>query len=504
VSRVAAWLRRVPLQVKLVAAVLALVTVGLVVISVASTVALRSYLTNEIDEQLVETLERIETQGIPSETRTRTVLPTDFVLHWRLDDVAVMWRDQRYAAEDLPPPPTRTEAEEFAGQPRTVAAQNEALRWRMVTTSLPNGSVLMLAQDMSGVDRAVSRLIWIEVLVGAAVLVLAGALGAASVRFSLRPLVRIEHTAEAIASGDLTRRVPEPDPAAANTEVGRLATALNTMLAQIEAAFTDRAVSEERARHSEERMRQFVADASHELRTPLTTIRGFAELYRQGAARAPEHTGDLMRRIENEAARMGLLVEDLLLLARLDQERPLRHARVVLPVLLTDAVEAARAVAPERPIALEIPERADRIVVDGDEARLRQVYANLLGNALTHTPPGTPVTVRLHADGDTAVTEVVDEGPGLSTEQADRVFERFYRADTARGRPVTGRTESAGTGLGLAIVAALVAAHRGTVEVDSAPGRGATFRVTLPLADRAGSGDLQDAARRTEGLSGKV
>jgi two-component system, OmpR family, sensor kinase len=493
----AAWLRRVSLQVKLVAAVLALVTVGLVVISVVSTVALRSYLTNEIDEQLVETLERIEAQGIPSETRTRTVLPTDFVLHWRLDDVAVMWRDQRYDAEDLPPPPTRGEAEEFAGQPRTVAAQSEQLRWRMVTTSLPNGSVLMLAQDMSGVDRAVSRLIWSEVLVGAAVLVLAGALGAASVRFSLRPLVRIEHTAEAIASGDLTRRVPEPDPAAANTEVGRLATALNTMLAQIEAAFTDRA-------HSEERMRQFVADASHELRTPLTTIRGFAELYRQGAARDLEQTGDLMRRIENEAARMGLLVEDLLLLARLDQERPLRHARVALPVLLTDAVEAARAVAPERPIALEIPEHADRMVVDGDESRLRQVFANLLGNAVTHTPPGTPVAVRLHVDGDTAVTEVADQGPGMSTEQADRVFERFYRADTARGRPAAGHAESAGTGLGLAIVAALVGAHRGTVEVDSTPGRGATFRVTLPLAGSGDAGDLQGAARRAEGLSGKV
>lgn len=501
---VAAWLGRVPLQVKLVAAVLALVTVGLVVIGVSSAVALRSHLTGEVDAQLVETLQRLEAQGIPSETRTRTVLPTDFVLQWRLDDVSVTWRDQRYAAEDLPPAPTRAEAHEVAGQPHTVAAQNEELRWRMVTTPLPNGNVLMLAQDMSGVESAVGRLIWIEVLVGAAVLVLAGVLGAASVRISMRPLVRIEHTAEAIAGGDLTRRVPEPDPAAAHTEVGRLATALNTMLAQIESAFTDRAASEKRARHSEERMRQFVADASHELRTPLTTIRGFAELYRQGAARDPEQTGALMRRIENEAARMGVLVEDLLLLARLDQERPLRHARVALPALLTDAVEAARAVAPERPITLEIPQRVDGLVVDGDESRLRQVFANLLNNALTHTPPGTPVTVRLRADDGTAVTEVADEGPGLSPEQADRVFERFYRADTARGRRATEPTESAGTGLGLAIVAALVAAHRGTVEADSAPGRGATFRVTLPLAEGADSGHLQGAVRPGEGLSGKV
>jgi two-component system, OmpR family, sensor kinase len=316
--------------------------------------------------------------------------------------------------------------------------------------------------------------------------------------------VNIERTAAAIAAGDLTQRVPDPEPGALEpqSELGRLSRALNAMLAQIEAAFTARAASESaarfaeatareaaeaalaseaRARRSEERMRQFVADASHELRTPLATVRGFAELYRQGAAAAPEEAAQLVRRIEDEAARMGLLVEDLLLLARLDRERPLELAPVELPVLASDAVEAARAMAPDRMVTLDITPGAGRLVVLGDEGRLRQVIGNLMTNALTHTPPDASVTLRLRRDkGNQAVIEVADTGPGLSPEQAERVFERFYRADAARTRR-TGRGAT-GTGLGLAIVAALVRAHHGQVEVDETPGGGATFRVRLPLA----------------------
>jgi two-component system OmpR family sensor kinase len=227
-------------------------------------------------------------------------------------------------------------------------------------------------------------------------------------------------------------------------------------------------------------MRQFVADASHELRTPLTTIRGFAELYRQGAASRPEDVAPLLRRIEDEAARMGLLVEDLLLLARLDRERPLVLAPVELPVLAAEAVEAARAVSPERQIDLDVEPGAGNLVVPGDDARLRQVLGNLMTNAMTHTPADASVTLRLRAEpGDRAVVEVADTGPGLSPEQAERVFERFYRADAARTR-AAGATTS--TGLGLAIVAALVSAHQGTVEYVDTPGGGATFRVRLPLA----------------------
>jgi signal transduction histidine kinase len=311
------------------------------------------------------------------------------------------------------------------------------------------------------------------------------------VRASLRPLVEIEQTARAIAAGDLTRRVPDRDP---RTEVGRLGQALNSMLAQIESAFGARAASEasarrseEAARQSEDRMRRFVADASHELRTPLTTIRGFAELYRQGASRDPAELDRLMRRIEDQAARMGLLVEDLLLLARLDQQRPLDRSPVDLLALAADAVNDARAVAPDRRIELVLGggdgDPGSALIVLGDGQRLRQVLANLVNNALTHTPAGSPVKVRVGGwdlDGAPgAAVEVVDHGRGLAPQQAERVFERFYRADPARSHA------AGGTGLGLSIVAALVAVHGGTVQVDSVPGRGARFRVVLPLAPDA-------------------
>jgi two-component system OmpR family sensor kinase len=283
--------------------------------------------------------------------------------------------------------------------------------------------------------------------------------------------------------------------------VGRLGLALNTMLEQIETAFRAQAASETTARTSEEKMRRFVADASHELRTPLTSIRGFAELHRQGAVTDPPEVSRLLGRIEDEAKRMGLLVDDLLLLARLDQQRPFQRAPVDLLAVAADAVEAARATAPVREIVLETTvlahgsgddqgdgERGDGesegetapLVVAGDEPRLRQVVANLLDNALSYSPAGTPITMAVgmaERDGHAlACMEVRDRGAGLSAEQAERVFERFYRTDKARSRA------HGGTGLGLSIVAAITAAHGGNVEVDTAPGDGATFRVLLPLA----------------------
>jgi two-component system OmpR family sensor kinase len=236
-------------------------------------------------------------------------------------------------------------------------------------------------------------------------------------------------------------------------------------------------------------MRQFAADASHELRTPLTTIRGFAELYRQGAAREPAEVGRLMRRIEDEAQRMGMLVDDLLLLARLDQERPLEQAPVDLRVVAADAVAAAQVVAPVRPVSLDVVAGTGPLIVAGDELRIRQVVSNLMTNALTYTPAETPVVLRLSADvgagGALAQIEVVDAGPGLDDDHMAHAFERFYRGDTARTRRAEGG-HSSGTGLGLAIVAALVKAHGGTVDVARTPGGGATFRVRLPLAERPG------------------
>ena len=336
--------------------------------------------------------------------------------------------------------------------------------------------------------------------------------GVAVVRTNLRSLDDIEETAEEIAAGHLDRRVPDRDP---RTEVGRLGRSINMMLAQIESAFHDREQSEEAAVQSEERMRRFIADASHELRTPLTAIRGFAEYYRQRGGVAtpdegnkgslnPEDLDRIMQRVEGEAARMGVLVEDLLLLARLDQQRPIEHRPVDLLVLAADAVQDTRMIAPGRPVQLTI-EPGKAFLVLGDEVRLRQVIGNLMTNALTHTPDGTPVDVRLGSgflpgpppypgrpgrparSVPAAVLDVADQGPGLTPEQARRVFERFYRADQARNR------KSGGSGLGLAIVSALVAAHGGTATVESAPGQGATFRITLPLAPDAGPPDEPDA-----------
>jgi two-component system OmpR family sensor kinase len=315
-----------------------------------------------------------------------------------------------------------------------------------------DGAELVAVADQSDVDKAVGDLRLAFLLISLGALILVGMAGYVLVRSSTRALEEVEQVAGEIAAGDLSRRVPVRRP---GSEVGRLASALNTMLGQIEQAFAVRV-------SSENRMRQFVADASHELRTPLTSIRGYAELYRQGAAPDP---AEVLRRIEDQASRMGLLVDDLLQLARLDSAQPPVLSTVDLVVLVTDAVVEARVRDPERTVSLELP--GEPVLVQGDEARVRQVLTNLLDNALTHTPAGSPIEVRL---SDSAI-EVADHGPGMAAEQASRVFERFYRADSARG--------PGGSGLGLAIVAALVAAHGWTVELDTAPGEGAVFRVVF-------------------------
>ncbi|OLB64993.1 MAG: two-component sensor histidine kinase [Actinobacteria bacterium 13_2_20CM_2_72_6] len=472
---------RVPLRVKLVAAILVLVLSGLMVIGVTSVVALRSYLTDGVDQQL-GTAARNANAQVVNENRRPTILAVQFVQTTTTEGVG---QPPSYSTglspEDLPPLVTGVDrVSAAANRPYTVVSLNHRVRWRMLVSVLSDGAVLHLGVDLSTVENTVGRLIFVELLFGGGALILLATIGVGMVRTSLRPLREIERTAAAIAQGDLTRRVPELEggDGEPRTEVGRLGRALNTMLGQIETAFTARAESEARSRRSEERMRQFVADASHELRTPLTTIRGFAELYRQVATREPDQADKLVRRIEEEAARMGLLVEDLLLLARLDMERPLEPVELELRVIGNDAVTAARAVAPDREITLDIPPDTGPLTVLADESRLRQVVGNLMTNALTHTPAGTAVWLRLRADGDDAVIEVADAGPGLRPEQAERVFERFYRADAARTRQVGA---GSGTGLGLAIVAALVKAHSGSVEVDAGPGVGATFRVRLPI-----------------------
>jgi two-component system OmpR family sensor kinase len=368
-------------------------------------------------------------------------------------------------------------------RPFQVPDKGDGDEWRVVAApSAPGhdtkgyeGGSIVVAGSLTPVHTTIRHLgVWMLVI-DSLVLVCLGVIAWFAVRAGLRPLRRIETTAAAIAGGDLSSRVPQP--ATTRTELGRLSAALNGMLDRIEAGDAARA-----ATHA--RMRTFIADAGHELRTPLFGIKGFTELYRMGGMPQRADVDTAMSRIEREAGRLVGIVEDLLLLARLDESAaadvslPLRPTPMDLRTLAADALHDLRALAPERPVTLTGPGGGPPggAPVLGDESRLRQVTSNLVGNALAHTPPGTPVRIGVGTLEDRAVLELSDEGPGLTAEQTAHVFDRFYRADTARGRTPTG-----GAGLGLSIVRSLVIAHHGCVEVRSGPGEGATFRVLLPL-----------------------
>jgi signal transduction histidine kinase len=341
---------------------------------------------------------------------------------------------------------------------------------------LPGGGHAVIAYNLDTLNSTVTRLEIADAAAGAVAILLLAVLMLPLVRVSLAPLTRIEAAAAAIAAGDLSRRI---DRAPADTEVGRLAAVLNTMLGRIEAAYRAREEGEARARDSEDRMRRFVADTSHELRTPLTSVRGLAEFsLQQGEAASRAELARRMARIQQEAIRMGLLVEDLLLLARLDEDRPLDRWPVDLSSVAAEAVQLARAAQHSHPIALLAG--PEPVIVSADIARLRQIIGNLISNALRHTPPGTAVTVTVDAVPGHGQLLVTDNGPGMTAEQASQVFERFYRTDHARSRA------RGGTGLGLSIAAALVEAHRGTITVGTRPGHGATFRVWLPLVTTSG------------------
>jgi two-component system, OmpR family, sensor kinase len=547
-------LGRMPLRTKLLTAVLGLVAIALAVISLVGIGILRNYLLSGVDQTLAAQRDAVVSElsrgfGVNGSPR------------YALGE-AVIWVPNQGAQQDLlaptssygfapgqtpqqvPGPAIPANAASVSTDPDnaiTVGSTSGTARWRIVgipaSVTEANGSVMhgtvIVATDASSVYRTIGGLTLIDLIVSIGVIVLLGAIAAALIRASLRPLLEIEQTAGAIAAGDLSRRVPERDP---RTEVGRLGRSLNIMLSHIETAFRARARSEQAALRSQDKMRQFVADASHELRTPLTAIRGFAEYYRQrgGIGSGDNGTGQLkradmdriMRRVEQESARMGVLVEDMLLLARLDQQRPLEAKPVDLLTLAADAVHDARVVAPDRSIHLTVSSGA-ALIVNGDEVRLRQVIGNLMTNALTHTPAGSPIDVlirsgtldeaprRPQADPDAveaiddaddskapelpathqpaAVLEVADQGPGLTREQAEHVFERFYRADPARG--------VGGTGLGLAIVAALVAGHGGATWVRSVPGEGATFCIALPLTPEAAEGPDEDDGAADDGAA---
>ena len=464
--------RAVPLRVGLVAAMLLLVGCGLLASGVAVTSALRHDLVNRVDQTLIDAsnswAQAPRRMPPPDEGPNPARPPSNFYVRG-IDTAGNLWM----AVNDRDAEPALPEDNNVGPTPVTIGSLNGSpIQWRAVSVRGPNGELTTVAIDLSDVERTVRSLAWSQVAIGTAVLVVLGVVGYWVVHRSLRPLAEVEQTAAAIAAGELDRRVPQRDP---RTEVGRLSVALNGMLAQIQQAMASSESSAENARMSEERMRRFITDASHELRTPLTTIRGFAELYRQGAARDVEM---LMSRIESESRRMGLLVDDLLLLARLDAQRPLERRRVDLLALASDAVHDAQSIAPRRRITMEVVDGPGTPEVLGDEARLRQVLGNLMANAVQHTPDTSPITVRVGTAGDDAVLEVADQGPGMTPEDAQRVFERFYRTDSSRARA------SGGTGLGLSIVDSLVYAHGGRVTVTTAPGQGCCFRVSLPrIAD---------------------
>ncbi|WP_217923351.1 sensor histidine kinase [Miltoncostaea oceani] len=472
------------LRARLLAVVLALMVVALVAAGWATHVALRSFLIDRVDRDLREAPFPAAVGFGPGPagpgpgSRVDPGLPPGAIVEIRAADGTVLVRrdvrESGQSARTLPAAvPSGYSTVEVAGggEYRVLSrGEGDGGGFPRRDALLPTGGALLVGIPLSDVNDTLRRLLLIEIAVGVVTLAGLTLLALWLVRLGLRPLERMGTTADAIAAGDLSRRVDDDDP---RTEVGRLGRTLNAMLGRIEESFDER-------RASEERLRRFVADASHELQTPLTSVRGYAELFRRGGADDPEDLQTIMRRIEAEAARMGVLVDDLLLLARLDQGRPLDLRPLDLAEIAGELAADARVVEPGRPITV----RDDGpVMVRGDDLRLRQVVGNLLSNARAHTPPGAAVTVTTTARDGEAVVEVADTGPGLAPEHAARVFERFFRADPSRART------SGGSGLGLSIVAAIAEAHGGRAEVTSAPGEGAAFRLVLPLADAAEDGD---------------
>ena len=480
------------LRARLIAALIALAAVGLVTLAAVTYAEQRSFLLDRVDQQAHAAQPAIDREldggfpGGPPPGHGRRPpppaspggddggsgpqgLPRGTYGERRDASGQVLETTTVRAYGDEPLPAPKLPASIPLSNPITVGSQGgSGLRYRVLAEPTHDnpGTTTIVALPLREADATLDRLLRVEALVIGGVLLLLGALAWWVVRLGLRPLDRMGETADAIAGGDLSRRV---SPATERTEVGRLGLALNAMLGQIEKAFAERQASENK-------LRQFLADASHELRTPLASIRGYAELFRIGAARKPADTEKAMGRIEDESARMGNLVENLLTLARLDQVPEVARNPVDLTELSRDAVDDARAITPDRDITLS---GDDTAVVLGDQSQLRQVLGNLVRNALMHTPAGTGIDVRVTVQGDEAILAVRDHGRGLPTDDPDALFERFWRADPGRER---GR---GGAGLGLSIVAAIVDAHGGSVSAANAEGGGAVFTIRLPAGDQA-------------------
>ncbi|MGQ0521983.1 MAG: ATP-binding protein [Actinomycetota bacterium] len=482
------------LRRRILAGILAVAAV-LVGTNLLLSTTVRSFLLDRLDRQLVAAAEPLAHQPFsrdgnrgppgPGPSTAGDEAFTEYFIAVGYPESDTLRRlSSALADAELPPPRLSRNAllEHVAGdheplEPYTAPAESGGGEWRLVAQGSRDGRVTVIGTSLEELETTGDRIRLLQLSGTLAVLVALGLVSWWMLRLGVHPVDSMAETADAIAAGDLSRRVEHPDE---RTEVGRLGAAFNTMLGRIEEAFLAREASESR-------LRRFAADASHELRTPLTSIRGYAELYRAGGLRGEAELADAMRRMEQEADRMSGLVEDLLLLARLDQRRPLERGPVRLDQVVADAVRDARAVEPDRPFELS----AEPVVVEGDEMRLRQVVGNLLANARVHTPAGAPVDVSVTApapaDGPSGMARLVvaDSGPGLEPEVAAKVFERFYRADASRARG------AGGTGLGLSIVAAIAESHGGRAGVETEPGRGCRFTVELPLA-AAGDGTTDD------------
>ena len=467
-------MKRLSLRARLLLAVVVLAAIGLVAANVATYSTLSSYLLDRTDSTLDQTAETLRRPGPGGGIRSAP--PGTFVQVRSLDGDTVV---ATFSGATLPGASVPAPKLPGTVKPPALNRSQEAVRYFTVggahggpeyrvraSIAQADEAMLLVASSLRDVNSTLHRLLAIELVVTALVLAAIAGLGLWLVRLGLRPLDAIGETASAIAAGDLSRRVERAEE---RTEVGRLGLALNSMLARIESSFRAQEASERK-------LRRFVADASHELRTPLSAVRAYSELYDRGAAERPDDLKRSMKGISRESERMSVLVEDLLLLARLDDGRPLEREPVELDEVVGEAVETAQAVDPDRAIELH----AEPATVLGDRVRLRQIVDNLLANVRAHTPAGTPASVSVRRKNGSAEIAVTDAGPGLDEEHLEHLFERFYRADASRSRA------SGGVGLGLAIVAAVAEAHGGTASASSRPGEGTTVAIALPLARDAG------------------
>jgi two-component system, OmpR family, sensor kinase len=464
------------LRGRLLVGVISLVVVGLLISDVATFASLQRFLISRVDDQLTSNWQAaVGVLGGPDEgPRSSFGFPPGTVIELispngtLLAPPSILTTPGSTPSSALPvlPHSLPNYGMDKPSAPFTVAGIAGVSQYRVIDWPEDSfrGNFVVLAIPLTEVRSTLNQLLLLEASITVAVVAATALLALLIIRIGLRPLQRMGAVAQDIAAGDLTRRV---EPASRQTEIGRLGLALNGMLSQIEAAFAERTASNDR-------LRRVIADASHELRTPLTSIRGYAEMLRRGAAESPRDSEAARRRIEEESIRMTGLVDDLLLLARLDQGRPLDKAAVDLRTIATDAVADARVVAPQRSISLTSNGPA---IVTGDDTRLRQVLGNLVRNALVHTPQQTPIEVEVATHDRVGRVSVADHGPGLAADDVERIFEPFYRADPSRSR------DRGGAGLGLSIVSAVVTAHGGHVKVSQTEGGGATFEVELPLAD---------------------